>query len=302
MKKLSACLVLFGALACGLWADVQGKIEGTVVDQAGAPLEKVMVGVISQSTGATLNAKTDASGRFAQIGLQPGYYMVSFKKEGFIPVSKEVHVGIQESSKLEVKLEKVEAALERTVSESDKLFLRGNKLYQEKDYAGAEAAYREAIAKSGTEWGYYLNLGLAEKKLDKRDEATAAFAKAVELNPESYSANKENGEVLAKAGNFEAAKKYYQKASELSPTDPDAFYNLGACLTNQSDNEGALAAFRKCVELKPDYAEAYYQIGTINISLNNKPEAIAGLEKFLELAPAHEKAGLAKQLLDYLKK
>lgn len=323
MKKLSLCLILFGALACGLQASITGKAEGVVTDSAGSPLEKVTISIVSQVTSAVkFDVSTDAAGKFTQIGIQPGYYLISFKKDGFMPASKEIHVAIEESTKLQIQLEKVEAALERAVSESDRLFLKGNKLYQEKDYDGAEAAYKEAIAKSGTQWGYYFNLGLCYKKmwgseilitnvsqnqarvttLNYQDLAAAAFAKAVELNPESYSANKEYGEVQAKAGNFEAAKTYYRKASELSPTDPDAFYNLGACLTNQSENEAALAAFQKCVELKADYAEAYYQIGTINIGLNKKAEAIAGLEKFLELAPAHEKAALAKQLLDYLKK
>lgn len=303
MKNLFACLVLVAALACSLGASITGKVEGLVTDGTGAPLEKVAVSIVSQvSATIKFELKTDGSGRFVQIGIYPGYYMISFKKEGFAPVSKEIHVAIEDSTKLEVKLEKAEAAMERALSESDKLFLKGNGLYQEKKYEEALTAYQEAIAKSNTQWGYFLNLGLTCKKLDKKDEAASAFAKAVELNPESYSANKEYGEALAKAGNFEAAKKFYQKASELSPSDPDAFYSLGACLTNLGDNEAALAAFQKCVELKADYAEAYYQIGTINIGLNKKAEAIAGLEKFLELAPAHEKASLAKQLLDYLKK
>ncbi len=303
MKKIVLSLILAAGLVSTLGAAVQGRVEGKVTDPTGAPMEKVAVSIVSQITTAIrFNVNTDAAGKFTQIGLQPGYYVVSFKKDGYAPVSKEIHVAIEESTKLEVVLQPAAPALERTLSESDQLFLKGNKLYAEQNFAGAEAAYKEAIAKFDGQWGYYLNLGLAEKKLDKKDEAKAAFAKAVELNPDSYSANKEYGEILAKAGDFEGAKKYYQKATELSPTDPDAFYNLGACLANLGDTESALAAYQKCAALKPDYAEAYYQIGTIDIGLNKKAEAIASLEKFLELAPAHEKAGLAKQLLDYLKK
>jgi len=56
------------------------------------------------------------------------------------------------------------------------------------------------------------------------------------------------------------------------------------------------------VALKPDYADAYYQMGTIYIGQNKVPEAKASLEKFLALAPQHEKAPIARQLLDFLKK
>ncbi len=48
--------------------------------------------------------------------------------------------------------------------------------------------------------------------------------------------------------------------------------------------------------------DAYYHIGTIYIGQNNTEEALKNLEKFLELAPEHEKANIAQQLLDFLKK
>lgn len=303
MKNSLVCLFLTAALACSLGASITGRVEGVVADDAGTPLEKVVISIVPQLTSALkFEIFTDQAGKFAQVGIQPGYYMISFKKEGFMPVSQEVHVAIQESTKLAVKLQKAQPVMERAVSESDKLFLKGNALYQDKKYEEALTAYQEAIVKTDTQWGYYLNLGLTYKKLEKKDEAKAAFAKAMELNPDSYSANKEYGETLAKDGLFEEAKKYYQKAADLSPQDPDALYSLGACLFNLHETEAALAAFQKCIALKADYADAYYQIGTLFINLNKKAEAIASLEKFLELAPAHEKAALAQQLVDYLKK
>ena len=53
--------------------------------------------------------------------------------------------------------------------------------------------------------------------------AVAAFRKAVELNPASFSSNKELGEVLGQSENYEEAKVYYQKAIEISPDEPGAF-------------------------------------------------------------------------------
>ena len=71
---------------------------------------------------------------------------------------------------------------------------------------------------------------------------------------------------------------------------------------NVGESEAALPRFQKAVELKSDYADAYYQMGTILIGQNKAPEAIASLERFLALAPEHEKAGIARQLLEFLKK
>jgi len=290
-------------LAASAWPQFQGKVTGIVIDQSKNPVQSAEVTITSQrTTTSRFEIKTDREGRFVQIGIQPGYYMLSVKKAGFVPASKEIHVGVAGDESVMITLTTAEAAAAKSYSAADQAFLAGNKLYAEQKYAEAAASYGQAIELDPANWAYQLNLGLALKKAGETEEALAAFRKAVELNPESYSANKETGEALAKAGDFAAAKPFYEKAAGLSPDDPDAQYNLGVCLVNLSDPEAALSRFEKTVELKPDYADAYYQMATILISLNKVPEARNSLEKFLTLAPNHEKAGIARQLLDYLKK
>ncbi len=259
--------------------------------------------VVSTKTSAvSYELTTNKEGRFLQVGIQPGYFLVSVKKDGYLPRSMEVRVSLAGETDIEIKLDTADEIAMKSVSAADQVFLKGNRLYGEQKYAEAAAAFEEAVKMSQPNWGYFFNLGLAYKKMDKKDEAIAAFRKAVELNSESYSSNKELAEALGKGGAFEEAKAYFQKAVELSPDDPDAHYNLGACLTNTGESEAAQAHFQKAVDLKPDYADAYYQLGTIFIGQNKVPEAVQSLEKFLELAPDHEKAPLAKQLLQYLKK
>lgn len=287
----------------GAWAQTQGRLRGRVADPAGTPLDKAEVTIVSQrSAGIQFELKTDKDGRFVQVGLAPGYYRVSAKKEGFAPASQEVHVRIAEETACDLTLKPVEASAQKALSRADQIFLKGNKLYAEQKYAEAAASYNEAIGLDAANWAYHLNLGLALKKTAKPEEAMAAFRKAAELNPESYSTNKEMGEALAKAGQFAEARPFYEKAAGLSPDDPDAQYNLGVCLINIGESEAALPRFERAVALNPDYAEAYYQMATILIGQNKVPEAKASLEKFLALAPNHEKAGIARQLLDYLKK
>jgi len=301
-KKLVLLFVLVSLAAPG-WAQYQGRIEGKVFDDAGNPLEQVEVSVVSSKLGSQkFDLRSDRQGRFTQIGLSPGFYIINFKKEGFAPRSVEVKVSIAEATTLEIKLEAAAAEALRTMSESDKLFVQGNKLYAENKFAEAAASYEEAVKLNTTHWAYHFNLGLAYKKMEKSEEARAAFSRAQELNPGSYSATKELAESLAKAGKYEEAKVLYRKALEVSADEPDAFYNLGLCQVSTGEPEAALESFSKCIALKPDYADAYYQLGTVYIGQNKVKEAVESLEKFLELAPGHEKAGVAKQLLDYLKK
>jgi tetratricopeptide (TPR) repeat protein len=297
-------LILLVALVMTLsWSQYQGPVTGRVLDAEGNPVEKAEVSIVSVKTSSIrYDLKTDKNGRFLQVGLTPGYFILTVKKSGFAPASKEIHVGVAAEETFELTLKPMAAALEKTLSEADNLFLRANKLYADQKFVEAGESYEKAVGLDAANWGYRLNLGLSYKKAGKPDEALAAFRKAVELNPESYSANKETGEALARAGQFAEARPFYEKAVSLSPGDPDAHFNLGVCLVNTGESEAALGHFQKTVELKPDYADAYYQMGTILIGQNKAPEAKAALEKFLELAPEHEKAGVAKQLVEFLKK
>ena len=299
--------LLFFSLICffllTLWPSIQGKIEGLVTDRSGKPLEKVTVTIISLKVSTRLyKTRTDKNGKFTHVGIWPGYYQVNFKKQGYSPVSREVKVSIAESSKLKITMDEAKEAMARSLSKADKSFLSGNKLLEQKKFAEAVKDYEEAIHLNSTQWGYYFNLGLAYKKLGKKEKALVTFQKALEINPQSFSSNKEIGEILAKSGNFKEAKNYYRKATELSPDDADAFYNLGVCSMNLGESEKALHALLKVVEIKKDYADAYYPIGTLYIGQNKTEEAVEYLEKFLELAPKHEKASLARQLIEYLKK
>jgi tetratricopeptide (TPR) repeat protein len=304
MKKAYVWAVVLTAVAVlPGWAQVQGRVEGRVVDTAGNPLEKVAVNIVSQRTSSVrFDLATDKNGKFLQIGITPGDYVVSFKKDGFAPASKETHVGIDATTRIDMELKPVVAAAEKALTEADRIFLNGNKLYADQKFPEAVAAYENAIRLDPGNWRYELNLGLAFKKMDRSEEALAAFHKAAELSPESFSANKEAGEALAKAGRWDEARPFYEKAVALNPDDPDAHYNLGLCLSSLGEPEGALAQFRKAVEVKPDYADAYYEMGTLLIGQNKVPEAVVSLEKFLTLAPDHPKAGVAKQLLQALKK
>jgi tetratricopeptide (TPR) repeat protein len=302
-KKASLFALLLFVSTAASWAQYQGRIVGRVLGADGNAVDKAEVTLVSQkTTSIRYESKTDKDGRFVQVGLMPGYYMISVKKTGFAPASREIKVGVADEQSVEITLKTIAAEAESTYSAADRSFLAGNKFYAEQKYAEAAAAYEEAVALDPGNWGYRLNLGLSKKKVGQPEAALTAFRKAVEINPESYSANKETGEALGLAKQFAEAKPFYEKAAALSPDDPDAQYNLGVCLVNTGESEAALPRFQKAVELKPDYAEAYYQMGTILIGQNKTAEACASLEKFLALAPNHEKAGIAKQLLEFLKK
>ena len=302
-KRLLVSTTIFLFAVCSLTADVRGKIEGFVIDKEKNPLARVEVSIISlKSSAQQYNVRTNEKGKFTQIGIWPGFYQINLKKEGFQTLTTEERVGIAESTKLQFTLQSVEKAVEKTLSQADKHFVKGNKLYGEKKYEEAADAFEKAIKLNPENWGYFFNLGLAFKNIKNQEKAQISFLKALELNPESYGCNVEMGEALAKVGKHKEAKPYYQKAADKNPEEPDVFYNFGVVLINLGESAEALKAFEKAVQLNEDYPDALYQLGTLYVGQNRTEDAIRSFKRFLTLAPEHSKAHLARMLLDHLEK
>lgn len=302
MKKYAVIIITFFLAALPGQASVQGKIVGTVYDTEGNALSGVSVRIISMKSAAQqFTTETRDDGSFTQVGVWPGMYQITFKKEGFVPVSREIKVGIDETRRLEITMKPASEIVREQLSEADSQFVKGNEAYENENYEKAIQAFQDAIDLNDSMWAYHFNLGLAYKKAGHTERALEAFRRAVDLNPESYSCNKEMGEALAKKNQHEEAAPYYQKAVEINPEDPDTQYNFGVVLSQLGRNQEALEHFLKTTDLDPEYADAYYQAGTIFIGLNEKDRAVEMLQKFLDSAPDHEKADLARQMLDYLK-
>jgi len=282
-------------------APVQGTIKGIITDESGNPVEGVRITIASMQYAAVkLTLKSNKKGEFIQIGLQPDFYQIKAEKDGFFPVFLEKRVGIEDIVEANITMEKGKYYLSE--SPGDKDFKLANESLQAGKLEEAEKAYEEAIKKEPGEPIYYNNLGICLNKLGRYEEAVGAFKKMLELQPTSFSANKSIGELYGILNNYQEALPYFVKATEINPSEAEAFYDLGACLMNLQDYPKALEAFSKVIALKPDYAAAYYQAGMIYVNQNRKDEAIQNLEKFLALAPEDANAGLARNILEYLKK
>src|ERR1700757_1794687 len=81
-------LALFFVLSCptgsyGQAASASGRLEGVVLDSAGAAVPGATVIVTNKPTAAATTLKTDGDGHFVALYLPPGIYGVSIQKDGF---------------------------------------------------------------------------------------------------------------------------------------------------------------------------------------------------------------------------
>jgi len=88
-KALALFLLLLVIAAAGILAQTtSGEISGQVVDPTGAAVVGATVTLTNQLTGDTRAAKTQDSGQFAFVDVQPGQFAVSVEATGFKKLEK----------------------------------------------------------------------------------------------------------------------------------------------------------------------------------------------------------------------
>jgi membrane associated rhomboid family serine protease len=130
--------------------------------------------------------------------------------------------------------------------------------YQE----GAEL-YERAVQADSDHANWWYNLGVAYVRLRKADEAEAALARAVRLQPDQPTYRRALFEWKAdlafksyEKGDFARAVERYRQALELNAEDARVWYHLGLAYERLADIHAAVLAYQRATELAPD-DEAY---------------------------------------------
>ncbi|MBI5597827.1 MAG: DUF2723 domain-containing protein [Elusimicrobia bacterium] len=90
------------------------------------------------------------------------------------------------------------------------------------DWAGAEAAYRQALRADPARAEAWTNLGAVLDRMGRAAEARAAHERAAALAPGSYQSRFNLGSLLYRASDFAGAAREFSAAAALRPGDADA--------------------------------------------------------------------------------
>lgn len=300
---MTASLLILG-ISSALWAqDYKGKgrIGGLVTDEAGTPLADVSVKMFSLKAQQGLTVKTDAKGKWIAAWIRGGAWNIDFEKIGYAP--KKIVVDVQEFKKnpdIEIKLAKVEGLV--LTDEIKDLLVKGNDLFDKKDYEGALAVYQEIITKYPDAYPIYRNIGNSYFAQEKYDEAEANYLKLLEKDPGNVEATIAIGNCYTNRGDSAKALEWYGKIEFEKITDPIVLYNLGTSYYNNAKFDDALKFYQKAVEIQKDSTDALYQLGLTYLNLQRNEEAIAAFEAYLKVDPDSPRAGQVKSFLEFLRK
>jgi iron complex outermembrane recepter protein len=108
MFRRVSTVVAFLAVAllpAAAWAQANlGSISGTVRDSSGASIPGATVRVVSEDTGATVEAVTDAQGTYRTADLTPGRYRLEATLDGFDPIVRPVELDGSQTPPIDVTL------------------------------------------------------------------------------------------------------------------------------------------------------------------------------------------------------
>jgi tetratricopeptide (TPR) repeat protein len=114
-------------------------------------------------------------------------------------------------------------------------------------------------------------------------DASAAYARALELRPEHVEARVNRGRLLHEAGDLATAEAEYRRALEEAPDSALATFNLGVALEDQNRLNEAARAYETAVELDEELAEAHFNLARLRERSGDARAALRHLSEYRRL-------------------
>lgn len=157
------------------------------------------------------------------------------------------------------------------------------------------AAYERAVSLKPDKALYHYNLATAFDNLQRREEALAAYDRAIELyiggdgsSPDGEKqalarAYANTGQMLSEQGESEQALVRLLAAIAIEPRNEEFQYHHGRVLIALDRLPEAEAAFRTALDLRPTYARARYALANLCLRTGRDAEGEQHMEAFRRL-------------------
>ena len=140
---------------------------------------------------------------------------------------------------------------EATALTADGYFHLGNTLFQQQDLAGAQNAFKQAIALDASNPSYYANLGVTYYTMGLLDDAIKSYETGLKLAPGDAELNYLLGAVYLQQDRLSDAQEALTTANRLDPNLPEPYFGLGVLYKLQGKRDEAIKAFEKFIEIGP---------------------------------------------------
>lgn len=152
------------------------------------------------------------------------------------------------------------------------------------DAAGALETAQRAVALEPDGRGYFL-LARALEQSGRTAEASHELERLLERDRKNFQAHTSLGEILARAGKKEEARRHFLLAIESNPECVRALWNLARLELELGRTADALDLCARALDIAPDEAGAQHVLGLALRSQGRSAEALVHLELAATLEP-----------------
>lgn len=230
--------------------------------------------------------------------VRPGRYLLSVKKSGYRPQSKNITVKSGKTFSYSFTLKKDSSLDKKTDSE----------IAYENEVAGryseAQKYYERILQKNPSDVSALLGKARCLKNRNMHDSALSCFMEAgkiasdrgdtetqydaltgiIGMNPNNFTVYLKRGDLLYSKGDYSRAAENYQKVITLDRRNLKAYYKLGNSCYRDGRYGEALEAFKGAEELHFADPKAQYYLAITYHALEDHKNTKKSYEKFKELA------------------
>jgi tetratricopeptide (TPR) repeat protein len=293
----------------------KGRINGTVVDDNGQPLEGVLIVVESLEHETKLEGYSDKKGRFAVAGMGTGQWRITATKEGYISSYLDMNIRqLRRNPPVDFTLKKLTGFAPRMADEeSFELFDKGNLLIEEEKYDEALEVFEEFLTKYPEVYHSHLNIGTCYLKKGDLDKAEAEFKLVLDKTMENFGDYKKDpqaslraftglGELYIRKEDFDTAQKYFAQALDISPEDEVAAYNVAEVLFSHQKIDEAIKYFELSIQIKKDWSKPYMKLGYVYLNKGDFDKSLEYFNKFIEMDPENPEVAKVKNIITAVEK
>ena len=139
---------------------------------------------------------------------------------------------------------------------------------------------------------FFLERAEAFESLDRRNDASIEYSRALELDPLCARAHSFLAILLAKSGSIPEALDHAERATSIEPNHEFWHYNRGIVLGLAGRPRDAVLEYRRATELRKSYWEAFRNLSAELYEVGEFEEAAAAAQEAVRLAGTAEQAVL----------
>ncbi len=177
-----------------------------------------------------------------------------------------------------------------STEELNEIFVIACENQQKGEFDLARRGYVELLSWFSDAPVLHYNLGLVYFEMGNFQEATATFAKGVELAPEDVDLLFNLALSRRKCGDIAGAIDGYKKVLVQQPDSTDALYNLGGCFKDVKENQSAITVYQQVLSIDPDHGAAHNNIAYMYQLEGNIDKAVCHFRRVVEINPDHQAA------------